>query len=67
MDTMNARFGSQLRLELVKLMSDSSGPKNRTHSTNSQRLSLDSVEGEDMRRGKDQSAKVYDQVWPKEI
>jgi hypothetical protein len=60
---MNAWFGLQLRRELVKLMSKPSGPKNRNHSVSSQRLSLDSFEGEDsMRREKDESESFYPQV-----
>ena len=58
MNSMNAWFGKELRRELVKLMMESSGPKNRTNSANSERLSLDSL---DVDR-KDDSAELYDQV-----
>ena len=52
MDSMNKWFGKQLRRELVKLMVEPShgGPrKHRTNSLDSQRLSLDSLEGFDGR------------------
>jgi hypothetical protein len=61
---MNLEFGMELRRELVKLMRDSSGPRIRAHSVDSQRLSLDSLEGRpgDRRNKKDDSAEVYDQI-----
>jgi hypothetical protein len=64
---MNAWFGLKLRRELVKLMSDSSGPKERSGSVNSQRLSLDSLDGDRSgRNDKDDSEDIYDQVnWAK--
>jgi hypothetical protein len=67
-DAMNLRFGLQLRRELVKLMSDSSGPtsRNRANSANSQRLSLDSLEERDRRNETDYSAAIYEEVkWAK--
>lgn len=60
MDSMNAWFGLQLRRELVKLMSDSSKPtRNRAHSANSQRLSIDSIDRRDRRNPIDDSDDVY--------
>jgi hypothetical protein len=60
---MNAWFGLQLRRELVKLMSDSSKPtRDRAHSANSQRLSIDSIDRRERRNPKDDSANMYDSV-----
>ena len=71
MDSMNAWFGLQLRRELVKLMSEPSGHKNRKHSASSQRLSLDSLDGVNSMHNqkdesKDESKEVYRRVvWAK--
>jgi hypothetical protein len=45
-DAMNKYFGSLLRQELVKLMGSSELFRSRTQSTGSQRLSVDSSEGQ---------------------
>lgn len=65
MDSMNLLFGSKLRRELVKLMSDyESRPKNRTYSLNSQTHSVDSLGGADRRNEKGVSEEQYDQlIW----
>lgn len=50
------------------MMSDSSGPsRNRAHSANSQRLSLDSLEGQDRRNEEKDSEDAYDDVSWNEI
>ena len=56
-----------LRRELVKLMSEytRSGSRDRSGSAHSQRLSLDSLEGQDRRNGEDESG-LFGQVdWAK--
>ena len=42
---MNKYFGDQLRRELVKLIERPESFRSRTHSVGSERLSLDSLEG----------------------
>ena len=62
MDSMNAWFGLQLRHELVKHMSPSlqNRPKVRTHSMDSQRLSIDSLQGIPDKR--DYSENTYEKI-----
>jgi hypothetical protein len=63
---MNAWFGAELRRELVQLMSRSQDPsvqfrpKVRTHSTDSQRLSIDSLQGIPDER--DYSENIYEEI-----
>ena len=65
---MNTFFGSMLRSELVKLMGESSRLRNQAHSTNSQRLSLDSNEGEYRLYKKEDFEEVLDGAnWAKRV